>query len=519
MKLTKIYPFHMPYHSSLAAISLLALFLLSACAPAPTFDPGPVYTSAAITAVAQFTRRAAGTAAVRRTQQAVPASPAFQLPTQTPPPIDTPLAPTDTPLPSDTPLPPAATLPPIPCNQLQFIADVSVPTNATLPLGAGFTKTWRVQNTGSCTWNAGYSLAFAGGDLMGAVPLALPGDVAPGQIADLSLRLVAPTAPGFYQAGWLLRDGANQTFGAGLSGRDPLAVSIRTIQLDGAASSAYDLSTVICAAAWSGPSGALGCPGIPGDVNGSVELMERANLETGVSSTYLLAMRHAQSVGSWISGRFPPYIVRSGDHFVTQIGCLADSPGCDLNFQVIYQLQNGASGALGNWREVYNGMGTAVDLDLSWLAGEPVTLLLTTMNNGPAAQANAFWLAPHIQNAPLPQNSLVLQWTRDDDPQFVCGELYIYNNGGVMKAQAFDCSRGRRDLGWKELSSSDQAQLLSWQQTLRRFDSEQYLASPNNPVITWLDFSGFGLGDAAESHITAINTLAERIFESMLGPH
>ncbi len=39
---------------------------------------------------------------------------------------------------------------PIPCNWAKFVTDVSIPDNSQISTNDGFTKTWRLQNIGSC---------------------------------------------------------------------------------------------------------------------------------------------------------------------------------------------------------------------------------------------------------------------------------------------------------------------------------------------------------------------------------
>jgi len=60
-----------------------------------------------------------------------------------------------------------------------------------------FTKTWRVQNSGSCTWITTFYLGFAYGELMGGqTKVPLTSAVATGQTVDLSVSLIAPNKTG-----------------------------------------------------------------------------------------------------------------------------------------------------------------------------------------------------------------------------------------------------------------------------------------------------------------------------------
>jgi hypothetical protein len=76
-----------------------------------------------------------------------------------------------------------------------------------------------LRNSGTCAWDAGYTLVCVGGDCMGgpaAVPL--PGAVPSGSTVDLSVSLVAPATDGEYTGNWQLRDADGNLFGLGDSG-------------------------------------------------------------------------------------------------------------------------------------------------------------------------------------------------------------------------------------------------------------------------------------------------------------
>src|SRR5512140_1636519 len=68
------------------------------------------------------------------------------------------------------------------CPAAQFVADVTVPDGAYITPGATFTKTWRIKNVGTCSWNTNYSLIFVSGERMnGSSPIYFPKWVGTGQ--------------------------------------------------------------------------------------------------------------------------------------------------------------------------------------------------------------------------------------------------------------------------------------------------------------------------------------------------
>jgi len=83
--------------------------------------------------------------------------------------------------------------------------------------GQPFRKGWQIRNSGSCTWNTGYSLTFVDGNTsssaMGGRAVAINGPVPPGATYDLYADLVAPLTPGIYQGTWQMRNGQGAAFG------------------------------------------------------------------------------------------------------------------------------------------------------------------------------------------------------------------------------------------------------------------------------------------------------------------
>jgi hypothetical protein len=112
---------------------------------------------------------------------------------------------------------PTITTTSIPCNSMNFVYDDTIADGTRVDPGEVFTKRWRVQNDGACTWQAGkYALVFFDGDrLNGSTPLPLQFSIPPGGYMNLSVVLTAPYAPGPYRGYWMLADGEGNLFGYG----------------------------------------------------------------------------------------------------------------------------------------------------------------------------------------------------------------------------------------------------------------------------------------------------------------
>lgn len=91
-----------------------------------------------------------------------------------------------------------------------FISDITVPDNANFAQNKTFTKTWRVKNTGSCTWTDQYTLTFLSGAQMGAPDSTPLSATKPGATLDISIEMTAPTKDNAYRADFELRNAAGE---------------------------------------------------------------------------------------------------------------------------------------------------------------------------------------------------------------------------------------------------------------------------------------------------------------------
>ena len=74
-----------------------------------------------------------------------------------------------------------------------------------------------MRNSGTCTWNQHYTLAFRGGDRLGAQAdhYSIAGPVAPGATVDVGVPLVAPAQAGPHAGSWELEAPDGRRFGVG----------------------------------------------------------------------------------------------------------------------------------------------------------------------------------------------------------------------------------------------------------------------------------------------------------------
>jgi hypothetical protein len=96
----------------------------------------------------------------------------------------------------------------------QFVEDITIPDHSIIERGEIFTKTWRVRNTGTCTWTPAYQINLAGGNPLSWSRSSLVGIVPAGEEAEISIEIVSPEIPGNYQAWWQLANDMGEPFGA-----------------------------------------------------------------------------------------------------------------------------------------------------------------------------------------------------------------------------------------------------------------------------------------------------------------
>jgi hypothetical protein len=92
----------------------------------------------------------------------------------------------------------------------------TIPDGTVMQPGETFYKTWNIKNNGSCTWNSAYKIVYWSGDLMGGlVEYQFPEVVGPGETADVTLFLKAPSSNGNHSSYWKLQSEWGGQFGVG----------------------------------------------------------------------------------------------------------------------------------------------------------------------------------------------------------------------------------------------------------------------------------------------------------------
>jgi len=284
----------------------------------------------------------------------------------------------------------AATL----CDVAKFIADVTYPPGASVPAGAAFVKTWRLQNIGTCTWTTGYSLRLYMGEWIGGSIVYLSRSVAPGEMVDISMNMVAPMTGGLHEASWLLSNASGARFQVGPGASMPFYSSIFVVESNMVA---FDFVANAPYAQWKSGASALPFPGTSGDSRGYALKMDYPHLEDGSYDPQpgLLTVPQNKFDG-YIQATYPEFLVQQGDRLQTVVNCEYGATGCYVTFRVDYMTSSGVVNTLWKFKEAHEGRVYRANIDLSSLAGQNVRFILMVLATGSASGDRALWGAPRI---------------------------------------------------------------------------------------------------------------------------
>lgn len=183
---------------------------------------------------------------------------------------------------------PAAT-PTSNCDNALFITDVTYPDNTVVPASSAFTKTWRLQNIGSCSWTPSYALVFVSDSVMnGPTAQVLTGNVNPGQTVDISVNLQAPASNGTYTGNWGLRNASGVIF-------THFYVKIKVNGGGGGGGSAFAVTSVTYTLSTWSDAGHINCPRVTANITtngaGTVKYTWTLNSGTNSPATFNLWLR------------------------------------------------------------------------------------------------------------------------------------------------------------------------------------------------------------------------------------
>lgn len=382
------------------------MFILTACnmpsrtTQEPQDDPNLIYTAAAQTVAAQLTQAASGglstpTGPTQATDQAAATTAVAQAPTATQQATSVSQA-TSTP-----------TELPIPCDRASFVEDITYKDGTEIAPGTTFVKTWKLKNTGSCTWNSSYAVVFVSGDAMGA-PASVQlttGTVAPGQEVEVSVTMKAPDTPKEYEGRWKLRNGSNVIFGMGSNGDADFWVKVKVVvpvtptpivTPTPMATVYYDFISKAPGAEWRNATQLLPWGDPYDDSPGLAVIVENVKLNDSRTYEKALATYPPFLTNGVITGKFASYTIQNNDRFRASLGFRSPCGSGKVKFMFSYQEGDGPIVQLREWSKSCDSSLLFAEVDLSTLAGKTVNFILGVNADGSYEDDRSVWVEPQI---------------------------------------------------------------------------------------------------------------------------
>jgi hypothetical protein len=285
------------------------------------------------------------------------------------------------------------------CDQAGFEKDVTIPDNTVLSPGEQFTKTWRLRNDGTCTWNSSYALVFDRGDAMGGPASATltSNPIPPGETVDVSIVLIAPETAGTYQGYWKLRNPAGQVFGLGAERDKDFWVKIKVAPESGLT---YDFNVQSQSSSWASSGGGstvdVQFGGPEDNPDGVAKLKNDFRLENGKTSGWALLTGPRKMDDGKITGTFPAYTIAENDHFRAKLGFVNNCDGGRVVYQFSIKVGDTLT-KLDEWPKVCNGNLIFVDVDLTAYAGQEVQFVLDVLADGSPVNDLVVWGSARIE--------------------------------------------------------------------------------------------------------------------------
>ena len=333
-----------------------------------------------------------------------------------------------------TAAPPTETSPPEPTTAAgctlgaRWVADVTVPDNTAFAPGTPFVKTWRVRNSGTCAWEPGTKLVFVSGDPMsGPAAVDVPA-LAPGAQTDVSVSMVAPSAPGTYRANYQFQAPNGTRFGAiiwvqivvpapatptpVLPTETPTVAPVPPTEAPTATpvpptptatpgpSVIWDFILLAPSAYWTSGAGALDFPGSDTDNRGFARWVSNARLEDGSTHRQVLETHPQWVPNGYIRGDYTGlvrhYRIDPGDRLVATVGFLEGANAGGVAFNI--QLDTfGESPQVWGILDHYDHSLKSLDVSLAPWAGKEIESFVLQVNAGPSsAQDWAVWVVARI---------------------------------------------------------------------------------------------------------------------------
>lgn len=267
-------------------------------------------------------------------------------------------------------------------NRFTFLSDVTFPDGTMTMPRTRFTKTWYIQNSGTCTMNRQYKVVFVSGSLVSdgkEFPLFSSERILkPGESAPISIPLVAPEEKGKYTTSWGIKSPDGTVYGAGPDG----VVWLTSVFQVGNQYNFYEnLNGAIC----SDTNGLFFCGSSDrSGGRGAVYYNSSPTMESNYAGGQSILVAPPMVDDGVTRVAFGPLRVARGTWLRSAISCPPNAPLCDNNVTLYVQPSSGVEQFVAQNHEVNDGFASEWNVNLSDFGyhDQDITIIFEVKANG-----------------------------------------------------------------------------------------------------------------------------------------
>ncbi len=261
-------------------------------------------------------------------------------------------------------------------NKFAYVSDVTFPDGTmTLPYTT-FTKSWYIQNTGTCTWNSGYKIVYYSGDKQGTAesfPLFSSDKIAKtGESVVASVKLYAGEERNkTYTTYWAMQSDTGEVFNGGEAQNVPLSSKFGV-------GSQYNFYENLAGAICSDDEGLFYC-GSSDRTSGRGVVFYNGSptVESNYAGQPAIVIGTPLTEGGTTRVSFGPVQIPRGTWLRASISCRPNAPSCNANVRLLVQVEGQTAQQVTETQEFNDGFTTEWNVRLSDYGYHDQSLLYT----------------------------------------------------------------------------------------------------------------------------------------------
>ena len=261
-------------------------------------------------------------------------------------------------------------------DRFTYVSDITIPDGMTITPYTTFTKSWYITNSGECTWNSNYKVAYYSGDEVYTAKtfsFLRPGYfIKPGESVMVSADLAAPYKVGSeFSTYWAIESDKGEQFGSGPAKNVYLSSKFRVEENFLLASNFGNLQC-------SDEYGYFTCGVSSSDGSRGVAYYDMTPmLESRNTGSPAVAVRPPEVENGKVRIEFGPMRMPRKSSFYTNFCCKPDTPTCDVQVRLYVKPRGGSErliiesrewndGYINEWKFILDDQGI-YDQDFSYI--------------------------------------------------------------------------------------------------------------------------------------------------------